>query len=71
MKVQQIDASLTGLTILLMTYLHVQHKNLWQTQYNKLIYMYLQKITKVQSDIIGHLLLNETWVLLYPNWGFL
>lgn len=71
MKVRQIDASLTGLTILLMTYLHVQHKNLWQTQYNKLIYMFLQKITKVQSDMNGHLLLNETWVLLYPNWGFL
>lgn len=69
MKVRQIDASLTGLTILMMTCLHVQHKNLWQTQYNKLIY--LQKIAKVQSDMNGHLLLNETKVVLYPNWGFL
>lgn len=30
MKVWQIDASLTGLTILMMTCLLVQHKNLWQ-----------------------------------------
>lgn len=69
MKVRQIDASLTGLTILMMTCLHVQHKNLWQTQYNKLIY--LQKIAKVQSDMNGHFLLNETKVVLYLNWGFL
>lgn len=69
MKVRQIDASLTGLTILMVTCLHVQHKNLWETQYNKLIY--LQKIAKVQSDMNGHFLLNETKVVLYLNWGFL
>lgn len=39
MKVRQIDASLTGFTILMMTCLHVQHENLWETQYNKLIYL--------------------------------
>lgn len=69
MKVRQIDASLTGFTILMVTCLHVQHKNLWETQYNKLIY--LQKIAKVQSDMNGHFLLNETKVILYLNWGFL
>lgn len=64
-----IDASLTGFTILMVICLHVQHKNLWETQYNKLIY--LQKMAKVQSDMNGHFLLNETKVVLYLNWGFL